>query len=600
MQFLSTIALSAAILAPLGAAFPVGSWNSSSGATQTLALNATTSNGNSSTGSNYTLTAAEIANNVTFGKLDIDLVNNINSSNVIAILSGLDEAGELVLLDENNQWFYPKAEGAEGDKTPLPDSVKRKLGPKDSKTTLKLPDYIYSARVWFADGDLQMFVVKTPTGQGLAEPSPFNMDDPNKDLNWGFAELTNSKTWGLYANLSFVDFVGMALGLKLRRHGNDTTEVKGLPTGGKYKVCNDLVDQAKKDGQPWDQLCINDDEGKLLRVLSPAGGISINKTAFSDYWYPYTNETATKFTTDALTINTQSAAGNVTCTWKAAAANALSGAANSTSSAGNYTSGAGNYTGSLNSTSNAVNLTSSSGNYTGSALNNTSNATNLTSSTGNITSNASNYTSPSLNSTSNASNYTSPSLNNTSNASNYTSPSLNGTSNASNYTSPSLNSTSNAVSNTTSPLNATSSAPMELHCEGDNRPYAAPTAEDIFGCNTGPFGILEDDNDVHKAIVPRLCAAYNRGTFLIKNGNIQPHVKPNEYYAGSETKNWYSAVVHANQLDNRGYAFSYDDVSVDNESDTAGVVTGTNPEVLTIFVGGHNTLEAALLQESHY
>jgi hypothetical protein len=586
MQFLSTIALSAAILAPLGAAFPVGSWNSSSGATQTLALNATTSNGNSSTGSNYTLTAAEIANNVTFGKLDIDLVNNINSSNVIAILSGLDEAGELVLLDENNQWFYPKAEGAEGDKTPLPDSVKRKLGPKDSKTTLKLPDYIYSARVWFADGDLQMFVVKTPTGQGLAEPSPFNMDDPNKDLNWGFAELTNSKTWGLYANLSFVDFVGMALGLKLRRHGNDTTEVKGLPTGGKYKVCNDLVDQAKKDGQPWDQLCINDDEGKLLRVLSPAGGISINKTAFSDYWYPYTNETATKFTTDALTINTQSAAGNVTCTWKAAAANALSGAANSTSSAGNYTSGAGNYTGSLNSTSNAVNLTSSSGNYTGSTLNNTSNAANLTSSTGNITSNASNYTSPSLNSTSNASNYTSPSLN--------------GTSNASNYTSPSLNSTSNAVSNTTSPLNATSSAPMELHCEGDNRPYAAPTAEDIFGCNTGPFGILEDDNDVHKAIVPRLCAAYNRGTFLIKNGNIQPHVKPNEYYAGSETKNWYSAVVHANQLDNRGYAFSYDDVSVDNESDTAGVVTGTNPEVLTIFVGGHNTLEAALLQESHY
>jgi hypothetical protein len=585
MQFLSTIALSAAILAPLGAAFPVGSWNSSSGATQTLALNATTSNGNSSTGSNYTLTAAEIANNVTFGKLDIDLINNINSSNVIAILSGLDEAGELVLLDENNQWFYPKAEGAEGDKTPLPDSVKRKLGPKDSKTTLKLPDYIYSARVWFADGDLQMFVVKTPTGQGLAEPSPFNMDDPNKDLNWGFAELTNSKTWGLYANLSFVDFVGMALGLKLRRHGNDTTEVKGLPTGGKYKVCNDLVDQAKKDGQPWDQLCINDDQGKLLRVLSPAGGISINKTAFSDYWYPYTNETATKYATDALTINTQSAAGDVTCTWKAAA-NTLSGAVNSTSSAGNYTSGAGNYTGSLNSTSNAVNLTSSSGNYTGSTLNNTSNAVNLTSNAGNTTSNASNYTSPSLNSTSNASNYTSPSLNSTTNASNYTSPSL--------------NSTTNAVSNTTSALNATSSAPMELHCEGDNRPYAAPTAEDIFGCNTGPFAILEDDNDVHKAIVPRLCAAYNRGTFLIKDGNIQPHVKPNEYYAGSETKNWYSAVVHANQLDNRGYAFSYDDVAVDNESNTAGVVTGTNPEVLTIFVGGHNTLEAALLQESHY
>jgi hypothetical protein len=549
MQFLSTIAISAAIIAPLAAAFPVGSWNSSSGATQTLALNTTSTNGNSSYGSNVTLTAAEIANNVTFGKLDIDLINNINSSNVIAVVSGLNEAGELILLDENNQWFYPKAEGAEGDKTPLPDSVKRKLGPKDSKTTLKLPDYIYSARVWFADGDLAMFVVKTPTGQGLAEPSPFNMDDPNKDLNWGFAELTNSKEWGLYANLSFVDFVGMALGLKLRRHGNDTTEVKGVPTGGKHKVCNDLVDQAKKDGQPWDQLCINNAEGQLMRVLSPAGQISIDKTAFQDYWYPYTNETATKFTTDTLTINSQSAAGNVSCTWKPAANN-LSSAGNGTISTGNGTSSAGN-------------VTSGTGNYT-STLKYRRNALNLRS-TGNTTSNTGNYTTSSLNSTSSTGNLTSSSGNLASSA-----------------------------------LNATGSTAMELHCDGDNRPYAAPTAEDIFGCNTGPFAILEDDNDVHKAIVPRLCAAFNRGTFLIKDGNIQPFVKPNEYYAGSETKNWYSAIVHANQLDNRGYAFSYDDVSVDNESDTAGVVTGTNPEVLTIFVGGHNTLEAALLQESHY
>jgi hypothetical protein len=528
MQFLSTIAISAALIAPLTAAFPVGSWNSSSGATQTLGLNTTSANGNSSTGSNHTLTAAEIANNVTFGKLDIDLINNIDSSNVIAIVSGLDEAGELILLDNNNAWFYPKAEGAEGDKTPLPDSVKRKLGPKDSKTTLKLPDYIYSARVWFADGDLAMFVVKTPDGQGLAEPSPFNPDDPNKDLNWGFAELTNSKEWGLYANLSFVDFVGMALGLKLRRTGNDTSEVKGVPTAGKHKVCNDLVDQAKKDGQPWDKLCINNAEGQLMRVLSPAGQISINKTAFSDYWYPYTNETATRYTTDALTVNTQSAAGNVSCTWKTAS-DTLSSAVNGTGNAGNATTSGPKYTNTtVNDTNSAINNTSSAGKYT--------NAT--------------------------------------------------------------VSDTSNAGNNTNVALNSTTT--MELHCEGDNRPYAAPTAQDVFGCNTGPFAILEDDNDVHKAVVPRLCAAYNRGTFLIKDGNIQPHVKPNEYYIGSETKNWYSAIVHANQLDNRGYAFSYDDVSVDVESDTAGVVTGTNPEVLTIFVGGHNTLEAALLQESHY
>jgi hypothetical protein len=469
MQLLSTITLSAAILAHLGASFPVGYWNSTANSTQVLRTNNTALNStatNTTAIVNAVLLAAEIANNITFGKLDIDLVNNIASDNVQAIVSGRDEEGNLILLDDKFEWYYPKAEGASGDKTPLPSTVRHKLGPKDSTTTLKLPDYIYSARIYFADGDLQMFMVKTPDGQGLAEPSPFNPDDPNKNLNWGFAELTNSKSWGLFANLSFVDFVGMAIGLKLRRHGNDTTEVKGVPTGGKHKICNDLRDQAKKDGQPWDQLCINNEEGQLMRVLSPAGLVSINKTAFSEYWYPYTNETATIYSKDALTINTQAAAGMVNCTWQASS-------------------------------------------------------------------------------------------------------------------------------------NSSSGATKELQCEGDNRPYAAPTSEDIFGCNTGPFAISEDDNDIHRAIVPRLCAAYNRGTFLINGGNIQPSVKPDQYYK-TETLNWYSAVTHANQLDNRGYAFSYDDVAVDNESDTAGVVTGTNPEVLTIFVGGHNSLAAALLQEAQY
>ncbi|KAM0708617.1 hypothetical protein Q7P35_005269 [Cladosporium inversicolor] len=466
MQLLPTLAISLVTLARFGASYPVGSWNTTGNATQVLRandpnLNTTTANANTTRLVNATLLAAEIANNITFGKLDIDLVNNIASDNVQAIVSGRDEAGDLILLDENFEWYYPKAEGVEGDKTPLPSTVIHRLGPKDSTTTLKLPDYIYSARVYFSDGDLQMFMVKTADGQGLAEPSPFNPDDPNKNLNWGFAELTNSKTWGLYANLSFVDFVGMALGLKLRRHGNDTSEVKGVPTGGKHKVCNDLRDQAKKDGQPWDQLCINNEEGQLMRVLSPAGLVSMNKTAFSDYWYPYTNGTASMYSKDGITINTQAAAGMVKCNWQ--------GSANA----------------------------------------------------------------------------------------------------------------------------------MELQCEGDNRPYPPPTAEDIFGCNTGPFAIHEDDNDVHRAVVPRLCAALNRGTFMMDGGDVQPSVKPDQYYK-TETLNWYSAVTHANQLDNRGYAFSYDDVAVDEESDTAGVVTGTNPEVLTIFVGGHNSLASALLQEAQY
>ncbi|CAJ2508656.1 Uu.00g136820.m01.CDS01 [Anthostomella pinea] len=37
-----------------------------------------------------------------------------------------------------------------------------------------------------------------------------------------------------------------------------------------------------------------------------------------------------------------------------------------------------------------------------------------------------------------------------------------------------------------------------LYCDGDNRGYARPTEADNWGCNTGPFAILEEDNAVHQ------------------------------------------------------------------------------------------------------
>jgi hypothetical protein len=44
----------------------------------------------------------------------------------------------------------------------------------------------------------------------------------------------------------------------------------------------------------------------------------------------------------------------------------------------------------------------------------------------------------------------------------------------------------------------------QITCAGDNRGYDKPNALDIFGCNNGPFSILSEDNDVHRAVVPRL------------------------------------------------------------------------------------------------
>lgn len=54
-----------------------------------------------------------------------------------------------------------------------------------------------------------------------------------------------------------------------------------------------------------------------------------------------------------------------------------------------------------------------------------------------------------------------------------------------------------------------------LNCTGFNRGFTRPTATDIFGCSTGPFeGLTTDNYDVLVGL-PIVCAAFNRGTFLL-------------------------------------------------------------------------------------
>jgi hypothetical protein len=123
----------------------------------------------------------------------------------------------------------------------------------------------------------------------------------------------------------------------------------------------------------------------------------------------------------------------------------------------------------------------------------------------------------------------------------------------------------------------------QLVCSGDNRPYGRPTAADIFGCNSGPFAIQSTDNDVHRAVVPKLCAAFNRGTLLLDPGNVQP-TSQDLFYTGSSF-NWYSKAVHQHEVDGKGYAFSYDDVAPAGGSDQAGLLVSPTPGVLTVTVG---------------
>ncbi|KAJ5246844.1 hypothetical protein N7468_001827 [Penicillium chermesinum] len=320
-------------------------------------------------------------------------------------------------------------------------NIKIPLNGQGQTTTFNIPGYCSSGRIWFAAGELEFFTVGTTNGSfSIVQPSQANPQDPSAGVNWGFIEFTYTEDGGLYANISYVDFVGLPLGMTLTTSNGTTQQALGLSADAVTSVCNDLKTQAASDGMPWDQLCqtIN---GTVVRVLAPNDFVSDNGAGFDDYYNDYIDKVYSTFTTDnPLTINSQGASGNSTCT---------------------------------------------------------SDGTTLT-------------------------------------------------------------------------------------CENDETPYQKPSIGDIFGCNSGPFA--NTGSDTHKANLARLCAAFNRGTFLVNGGNVQPGPPSAEYYTTSPA-NYYSAIVHKYEVDGKGYAFSYDDVNPNGEN-ASGVVSAPDPKNIAVTVGG--------------
>ncbi|KAI1412902.1 glycoside hydrolase family 64 protein [Hypoxylon sp. FL1857] len=117
--------------------------------------------------------------------------------------------------------------------------------------------------------------------------------------------------------------------------------------------------------------------------------------------------------------------------------------------------------------------------------------------------------------------------------------------------------------------------------------FAKPSAGDIFSCSTGPFGNYPAATaDEMGALGARIAAALNRST-LLANPQQPDGEKVASYYTTSPT-NHYARIVHATNLDGRGYAFPYDDVvpSGSTEPDQAGTVFDANPQLLTVTLGG--------------
>ncbi|CAK7239543.1 MAG: hypothetical protein STHCBS139747_000974 [Sporothrix thermara] len=113
--------------------------------------------------------------------------------------------------------------------------------------------------------------------------------------------------------------------------------------------------------------------------------------------------------------------------------------------------------------------------------------------------------------------------------------------------------------------------------------FDKPTTRDILGCNSGPF--TTGGSEMRYAIIPRLAAAFQRSTLL--TDAMQPSKEPHIYYQ-SGAINHYGRIVHAANLDRKGYTFAYDDVQAEGGDDQSGKVNAGDPATFLVSVGGYN------------
>jgi Beta-1,3-glucanase len=248
--------------------------------------------------------ATDTASTVSFS-----LQNNTGSDTVYAYVTGqaIDNGNALVLLEADGQTlYYPSSPAATG--SALAANCAIPLGPSGgAPVTITVP-HLAGARLWFSIGTPLTFLLNP--GPALVEPSVTNSSDPNIGLQWDFAEFTYNSAQ-LFVNISMVDFASIPVGLSLADTSGATQTVTGLPAGGVDKIAAGLAAQQAADGNPWTDLVVTSG-GQNLRVLSPQNGLVGNSGFLSGYFDPYVSQVWSMYSAQALTIDTQAAAGNVT------------------------------------------------------------------------------------------------------------------------------------------------------------------------------------------------------------------------------------------------------------------------------------------------
>lgn len=244
--------------------------------------------------------------------LNFALKNTTTSSQVFAYITGTATSNNnaLCLIESDGKTpYYPP--NPSGTMSPVGANVAIPLGAPGNTVTVTIP-YLAGARLWFSiNGQLTFYV---NPGPALVEPSVSNTSDANYNVLWDFCEFTYN-TQQLYANITYVDFVSIPIGLSLTNTSGATQTVTGMPANGLTTIVNGLNAQHASDGAGWNQLIINNSSGTPIRAVSPNTGIVMNNSLFSGYYQSYVNQVWAQYTgSTALTVDTQAAAGKVTAT----------------------------------------------------------------------------------------------------------------------------------------------------------------------------------------------------------------------------------------------------------------------------------------------
>ncbi|UKZ52544.1 hypothetical protein TrVGV298_006322 [Trichoderma virens] len=236
--------------------------------------------------------------------LPVKLVNQFDDGQINAYIQGLDKNGAIVFVTADGGLIYPSSGGSR-----VPVEVRQDLAiplpALHESITINIPIPLNSGRIYFCQGNLTFAILDRGNGEALVQPS-INPGDSNASLNWGDGSI--------YANISYVDFVGLVLSMVLTTTNRGGTQItRGLHADAVSRLCQGLRAQSLKDDHHWLGMCVTNESGRPIRIISPNYYHRIHEEAFKYYWTGYVDEVWEHYSRTPLIIDTQSESGNVTC-----------------------------------------------------------------------------------------------------------------------------------------------------------------------------------------------------------------------------------------------------------------------------------------------